>query len=105
MKVIPPSILTLSAICAIAAPNACSQPKFETASVKRMERGVIHNSLGPGTVILRGDPMRVVLMEAFQVKNYQITGPSWLDDDCFEIVAKMPEGATSGQIPAMLRAM
>ena len=49
--------------------------------------------------------MRVVLMEAFQVKNYQITGPSWLDDDCFEIVAKMPEGATSGQIPAMLRAM
>jgi uncharacterized protein (TIGR03435 family) len=70
-----------------------------------MDRGIIHNSLGPGTVILRGDPLKVVLMEAFNVKGYQIVGPSWLDEDCFEIVAKMPEGATNDQIPAMLQAL
>jgi uncharacterized protein (TIGR03435 family) len=44
-------------------------------------------------------------MEAFQVKAYQIAGPSWLDEDCFDIVAKMPEGATRDQIPAMLQAL
>lgn len=54
---------------------------------------------------IEGDPLKVVLAEAFKVKNYQIAGPSWLDQDCFEIVAKMPEGATSDQIPAMLHAL
>ena len=96
--------LALSAIFA-AILTAQDQPKFETASVKRMERSIIHNSLGPGTVILKGDPLKVVLMEAFKVKAYQVIGPSWLDEDCFEIVAKMPEGATTDQIPAMLQAL
>ena len=101
MKIFPPSTIALFTICAIATLNAQDQPKFETASVKRMDRGIIHNSLGPGTVVLRGDPLKIVLMEAFQVKTYQIVGPSWLDEDCFEIVAKMPEGAATDRIPAM----
>src|SRR5215475_13213366 len=80
------------AVCAI----ATAQPKFESASVKRMECSTIHNSLGPATVVLRGDPLKVVITEAFGVKAPQIVGgPSWLDDDCFEIVAKIPEGAAT----------
>ena len=35
----------------------------------------------------------------------RIEGPSWLDTDCFEIAAKMPEGATSDQLPAMYQAL
>jgi uncharacterized protein (TIGR03435 family) len=105
MKIVLPSAIALAAICVIPALNGDDQPKFETASVKQMDRGVIHNSLCPGTVILRGDPLKLVLMEAFQVKAYQVVGPSWLDEDCFEIVAKMPESATADQIPAMLRAL
>ena len=105
MKISLRSTIALSAICAIAALTAADQPKFEVASVKRMDRGIIHNSMGPGTVTLKGDPLKIVLMEAFKVKTYQIIGPSWLDEDCFEIVAKMPEGATSDQIPAMLQAL
>src|ERR1035437_9953002 len=102
MKISLGSTIALSAICAITALTASDQPKFEVASVKRMDRGIIHNSMGPGTVTLKGDPLKIVLMEAFKVKSYQIEGPSWLDEDCFDIVAKMPEGATSDQIPAML---
>ena len=44
-------------------------------------------------------------MEAFKVKMDQIEGPSWLETDCFEISAKIPEGATSEQLPAMLQAL
>ena len=99
------SAIALSAICAIATLNCADQPKFEVASVKRMDRGIIHNSMGPRTVTMRGDPLKVVLMEAFKVKAYQIVGPSWLDEDCFDIVAKMPGGAASDQIPAMLQAL
>jgi uncharacterized protein (TIGR03435 family) len=105
MKVSLRSTIALSAICAITTLTAADQPKFEVASVKRTDRGIIKNSLGPGTVTLKGDPLKIVLMEAFKVKSYQIVGPSWLDEDCFEIVAKMPEGATSDQIPAMLQAL
>jgi uncharacterized protein (TIGR03435 family) len=97
--------VALLAICTSSVLYCEDQPKFETASVKRIDRGVIHNSMGPGTVTLRGDPLKIILMEAFQVKTYQVVGPGWLDEDCFEIVAKMPEGATSDQIPAMLRAL
>jgi uncharacterized protein (TIGR03435 family) len=96
---------SIMVLCAIAAQNGTDQPKFEEASVKRIERGIIHNVLGPGTVILRGDPLRIILAEAFNVKTYQIAGPSWLDEDCFEVVAKMPGGATSDPIPAMLQAL
>jgi hypothetical protein len=97
--------LALSAISAVAAQNAPDQPIFEVASVKRTNQRIINNSLGPGTITLRGDPVKIVLMEAFKVKSYQIVGPSWLDEDCFEIIAKMPEGSTSDQIPAMLQAL
>jgi uncharacterized protein (TIGR03435 family) len=100
-----PVLIALSAICAVAAQKAPDQPKFEVASVKPTEQGAIANSLGPGTVTLKGDPLRFVLMQAYTVKDYQIVGPTWLDEDCFEIVAKMPHGATSEQIPSMLQSL
>ncbi len=44
-------------------------------------------------------------MEAFKVRMDLIEGPSWLENDCFEISAKIPEGATRDQVPAMLQAL
>jgi uncharacterized protein (TIGR03435 family) len=44
-------------------------------------------------------------MEAFKVKVDQIEGPSWLETDCFEISAKIPEGVPSDHLPAMLQAL
>ena len=35
----------------------------------------------------------------------QIEGPSWLETDCFDISAKLPDGATRDQLPAMLYAL
>lgn len=90
------------------APNATrgqAAPKFEVASVKRADRCGMGSSLDPGTIALHGVPLKAVLMEAFKVKMDQIVGPSWLDEDCFEIVAKMPEGAIMDQFPAMLEAL
>jgi uncharacterized protein (TIGR03435 family) len=92
-------------IAAIARAQPAELPKFETASVKRTECREIHNSLSPATVVLRGDPLKIVLTEAFQLKRYQIAGPAWLDEDCFEIVARPPEGAGIAQIPAMLQSL
>jgi uncharacterized protein (TIGR03435 family) len=65
----------------------------------------MENTVDPGMIALHGDPLNVVLMEAFKVKMDQIIGPSWLDADCFVIDARMPEGATKDQLPAMLQAL
>ncbi|MGA3019485.1 MAG: TIGR03435 family protein [Bryobacteraceae bacterium] len=99
------SAIALSAISAFAAQNAPDQPKFEVASVKRADQCLFDSSVDPGSVVLKGFPLKLVLTEAFKVKTDQIVGPSWLDEDCFEIVAKMPAGATRDQLPAMLQAL
>jgi uncharacterized protein (TIGR03435 family) len=48
-------------------------------------------------------PLKSFLSEAFKVKMDQIVGPSWLESDCFTVIAKIPEGATKEQLPAMLQ--
>jgi uncharacterized protein (TIGR03435 family) len=44
---------------------------------------------------------------AYKVKYYQIQGPDWLSPtgQRFDILAKMPEGATKDQVPEMLQAL
>ena len=63
---------------------------------------------GPGTK----DPGRInypfmslknLLMNAYDVKNYQITGPAWLDTERFDITATMPPDTTKEQFRIMLQ--
>jgi uncharacterized protein (TIGR03435 family) len=49
--------------------------------------------------------LKDLIAAAFKVKAYQITGPSWLADPRFDIVAKMPDGASKDDAPAMLQAL
>jgi len=42
---------------------------------------------------------------AFKVKSYQVSGPEWIKAQRFDILAKMPEGATKEQVPEMLQAL
>jgi len=98
--------LILSVAFAANGQSISAQPTFEVASVKRTDRCFAGNpSIDPGSVILKGVPLKPVLMEAFGVKMDQIEGPSWLETDCFDISAKMPDGATRDQLPAMLQAL
>ena len=99
------AIISVAAACIACAQSAPSQPKFEVASVKRTDQCFGRNSIDPGSVSLRGVPLKAVLMEAFQVKMEQIEGPSWLETDCFDISGKIPDGAPRDQVPAMLQAL
>lgn len=42
---------------------------------------------------------------AYDVKPFQVDGPGWLNSERFDIQAKMPEGSTRDQVPAMLQAL
>jgi uncharacterized protein (TIGR03435 family) len=99
-----------------AQPQAAPAPlEFEVASVRpsgphvpgRIETVFLG---GPGTP----DPERItatritllsILQVAYDVKADQISGPGWLAQECFDIVAKAPPGATREQTNAMLRSL
>jgi uncharacterized protein (TIGR03435 family) len=44
-------------------------------------------------------------MEAFKLRFDQIQGPSWLETDCFDISAKIPDGGSRDQLSPMLQAL
>jgi uncharacterized protein (TIGR03435 family) len=83
---------------------------FEVASVKRLLQESESRSTGggPGT----SDPGRwwrsnvtlaSLLVEAFQIQGNAIAGPDWLRSTRYEIVAKVPAGATRDDVPLMLQ--
>jgi uncharacterized protein (TIGR03435 family) len=53
--------------------------------------------------------LRDLIRTAYEVKDYQITGPEWLGNPMsaqrFNIQATMPAGATEKQVPEMLKAL
>jgi uncharacterized protein (TIGR03435 family) len=49
--------------------------------------------------------MRELIVAAYGVKPYQVTGPDWMTSTRFDIVAKMPEGSTKDDAPKMLQAL
>ena len=47
--------------------------------------------------------LKTILMAAYGVGKDQIAGPSWLTSEHYDIVAQLPPGLLSDQIPAMLQ--
>jgi uncharacterized protein (TIGR03435 family) len=49
--------------------------------------------------------LKDLIAVAYRAKPYQISGPDWLASERFDIVAKMPAGASTNDAPAMLQAL
>jgi uncharacterized protein (TIGR03435 family) len=49
--------------------------------------------------------LKDLIVIAYKVKPYQITGPDWIATTRFDIVAKMPEGSAKADAPKMLQAL
>jgi uncharacterized protein (TIGR03435 family) len=97
------ALLTLAA-------SLCAQT-FDVATVKPAEapvpgeRMMIGIAGGPGTrdpgQISANATLSMLLMTAYDVKAYQITGPPWLNMERYQIMAKVPAGATKDQVRVM----
>ena len=95
-------------------------PAFEVASVKpsepitpaMMASGKLHAGMkiDGKRVDIGNFGMMQLICKAYDVKSYQVSGPSWimgagLTGQRFDIVANLPEGATKEQVPQMLQAL
>src|SRR5579862_8170438 len=49
--------------------------------------------------------LRDYIRHAFQVKQYQISGPEWMKDLKFDVNAKLPDGAPRADEPRMMQAL
>jgi uncharacterized protein (TIGR03435 family) len=116
--------LVLFTSCAAFAQTPAATPAFEVATVKPAAPPT--TSMGPGggmrigiRVGARGGPgtsdpgqitysnmsMKALMVAAYGVKNYQISGPAWIDTERFDIVAKVPPGATKDEAKLMLQGL
>jgi uncharacterized protein (TIGR03435 family) len=49
--------------------------------------------------------VKQLIAYAYKLRAYEVTGPDWMITDRFEIVARMPDGTTKDDVPAMLQAL
>jgi uncharacterized protein (TIGR03435 family) len=93
---------------------AQTTPQFEVASIKpagsitaQAASGKLH--VGMNIDAARVDIGSMSLMElickAYDVKPHQVSGPDWMRSARFDILAKMPEGASKDQVPQMLQGL
>jgi uncharacterized protein (TIGR03435 family) len=96
---------------------AQTRPAFEVATVKpaipvdqaqEMAAGQVSRQ-GPHYAAGRAEyiDMRLkdLILIAWSVKSDQIVGPAWLATQRFDIVAKLPDGTSGSDAPAMLRTL
>lgn len=88
-------------------------PAFEVASVKvstPLPNGVVMVRMGggpdssdPGRVTYTGVNLKALVAQAYNVKEYQVEGPSWLDAERYDVIATIPKGAEKEQVRLMMQ--
>lgn len=102
------------------AQTAPARPQFEVASIKPAKTNLnpamreMMRSMGrPGTIPME-DPSRIrldnwalldMIAAAYRVRANQVSGPSWLADQAFDVEAKVPEGTPKEQLNPMLQSL
>ncbi len=86
-----------------------NSPAFEVASVKQNKSGeegfTIHPQPG-GRITVVNAPLRLLIRNAYRLQDFQIVdGPSWLNSDRFDVVAKAEGNPSQDQLSSMLRTL
>jgi uncharacterized protein (TIGR03435 family) len=102
-------------VLALACAASAQTPAFEVASVKIAEpitpamvqagRAQIGVTIDALNVRISKFSMFELMTLAFQVKGHQISGPTWMVTERYDVQAKLPEGGKRGQVPAMLQTL
>ncbi len=93
----------------MAATAAWSQVSFDVASVKPAAPVTGHfqyhmtMNTYPDRVEMKNASLVDLIRTAYQVKVDQVSGPGWMSSEKFDVLAKLPDGSTPGQIPPMLQ--
>src|SRR5690348_4979285 len=108
-------ILILGSMLARAQDPAAKAPSFDVASVKPGRHvmtadGYSYSSTDnptPGTLVATNASLAECIRWAYDVKEYQLSGPAWLNssDTTFNIQAKAPAGTPRREVRRMLQTL
>ena len=102
--------LALATSCAAFGQSAATPLSFEVASIKPSApivdgRLMVRMGGDPGRLDWTNVSIKQIIQQAYQVKDYQISGPDWLASTRYDLVAKLPAGAPRTQVPEMLQTL
>ena len=109
------SSLLLYASCAAFAQTTAGPLSFEVASLKpaapmpdgRIMRRMMGGpgSTDPGTFTFGNVTLKALVTLAYDLKDYQVEGPEWIDGLGYDLIAKMPPGTTKDQAAFMMQTL
>lgn len=93
--------------------TAPPKPSFEVAPIKpalpraeALRAGIRAGIAVDGARATYGDlSLLILVVQAYGLRGYQVTAPDWMSDVRYDIVAKLPDGATPDQAPQMLQSL
>jgi uncharacterized protein (TIGR03435 family) len=120
----PPARIRLAILGLLAAGHSLSAQsdppfaKFEAASVKPVTPSLVVRHMSnelpdlmpiamqdPGRVSLRFVSLLWLAASAYHLPKSQVKGPSWMDDQFFDVLATLPAGAPANNVDRMLQSL
>src|SRR5258708_7914992 len=80
-------------LAAVAAP--CQTFDVATVRLNRTGKSGVGLAVSPGTLTIHNLPLRAIIRFAYGIADYQISGPKWLGQERFDIVAKTDASVTA----------
>src|SRR5215469_10733716 len=87
---------------------AQSPQAFEVADLKANKSGEARMAIDlqpGGKLLMRNVPLKVMIVFAYHVRPEALTGPSWLDTERYDVVAKASEVAPPDHIRRMTQSL
>jgi uncharacterized protein (TIGR03435 family) len=106
------SAMSGAAFCQTA--PVATAPAFEVAAIKPSEPLTANGGRVMVRIGVNNDgrmvtysrmTLKALVQNAYRVKDFQVTGPSWADAQQFDITAKLPDGASKDDAPDMLKTL
>ena len=104
--------LILAVACTLSGQSAAAPLKFEVASVKRSQGGGPPGDIprnmdtSPGHFAMANAPLRHFLIWAYDLKDFEISGPEWIkSEERYDIIAKAAGPVPENEIRQMLQTL
>jgi uncharacterized protein (TIGR03435 family) len=96
------SRLVLFASIAAAGPQT-GAPAFDVASIQASQSGKEIIEPLPGSLTMRNIRLTAIIAWSYHVEEYQVSGPTWLNDARFDVLAKSATAAPEAELRGMLQ--
>jgi uncharacterized protein (TIGR03435 family) len=97
--------VSLLALASLAAAHAADTPAFEVASIRPGQPGREAIEVVPGSLTMRNARLTACIRWAYNVPEFQVSGPAWLNEVWFDINAKAAGPAKEAELRLMMQTL